>query len=87
MFLSAMTGNTISRQISLFYHSLQHQVFEYGFFLGWDCMLFTILTSLFSVTNDGFNAKVGHGEIRETCTGSYGIRTRNSGRYMLVEFP
>ena len=33
-----------------------------------------------------FNAKVGPGEIRETCTRSYGIGTRNRRGDMLVEF-
>ena len=33
-----------------------------------------------------FNAKVGPGEIGETCTGSYGIGTRNRRGDMLVEF-
>ena len=33
-----------------------------------------------------FNAKVGPGEIRKTCTGSYGIGTRNRRGDMLVEF-
>ena len=33
-----------------------------------------------------FNAKVGPGEIKETCTGSYGIGTRNRRGDMLVEF-
>ena len=33
-----------------------------------------------------FNAKVGRGEIGETCTGSYGIGTRNRRGDMLVEF-
>ena len=33
-----------------------------------------------------FNAKVGPGEIKETCTGSYGIGTRNRRGDMQVEF-
>ena len=33
-----------------------------------------------------FNAKVGPGEIRKTCTGPYGIGTRNRRGEMLVEF-
>ena len=36
----------------------------------------------YNIVMEDFNAKVGPGEIRETCTDSYGIGTRNRrGRY------
>ena len=40
----------------------------------------------YNIVMGDFDAKVGHGEIRETCTGSYGIGTRNRRGDMLVEF-
>ena len=40
----------------------------------------------YNIVMGDFNAKVGPGEIRETCTGSYGIGTRNRRGDMLVEF-
>ena len=42
--------------------------------------------ALYNIVMGDFNAKVGPGEIRETCTGSYGIGTRNRRGDMLVEF-
>ena len=42
--------------------------------------------SHYNIVNGNFNTKVGTGEIRETCTGSYGICTRNRRGDMLVEF-
>ena len=41
----------------------------------------------YNIVMGDFNAKVGLGEIRETCTGSYSIGTRNRRGDMLVEFP
>ena len=40
----------------------------------------------YNIVMGDFNAKVGAGEIGETCTGSYGIGTRNRRGDMLVEF-
>ena len=40
----------------------------------------------YNIVMGDFNAKVGAGEIRETCTGSYGIGTRNRRGDTLVEF-
>ena len=40
----------------------------------------------YNIVMGEFNAKVGPGEIRETCTGSDGIGTRNRRGDMLVEF-
>ena len=40
----------------------------------------------YNIVMGDFNAKVGPGEIRETCTGSYGIGTRNRRGDTLVEF-
>ena len=40
----------------------------------------------YNIVMGDFNAKVGPGEIRKTCTGSYGIGTRNRRGDMLVEF-
>ena len=40
----------------------------------------------YNIVMGDFNAKVGPGEIRETCTGSYDIGTRNRRGDMLVEF-
>ena len=40
----------------------------------------------YNIVMGDFNAKVGPGEIRETCTGSYVIGTRNRRGDMLVEF-
>ena len=40
----------------------------------------------YNIVMGDFNAKVGPGEIRETCTGSYGMGTRNRRGDMLVEF-
>ena len=37
----------------------------------------------YNIVMGDFNAKVGPGEIRETCTGSYGIGTRNRREDML----
>ena len=39
----------------------------------------------YNIVMGDFNAKVGPGEIRETCTGLYGIGTRNRRGDMLVE--
>ena len=40
----------------------------------------------YNIVMGDFNAKVGPGEIGETCTGSYGMGTRNTRGDMLVEF-
>ena len=40
----------------------------------------------YNIVMGDFNAKVGPGEIGETCTGSYGIGTRNRKGDMLVVF-
>ena len=42
--------------------------------------------SHYNIVTGDFNAKVGIGEIRETCTGSYAIGARNMRGDMLVEF-
>ena len=42
--------------------------------------------SHYNIVMRDFNAKVGSGEIRETCAGLYGIGTRNTRSDMLVEF-
>ena len=51
---------------------------------GIDNIIISSKTHYNIVTGD-FNAKVGPGEIREICTGSYGIGTRNRRGNMLVE--
>ena len=38
-------------------------------------------TAHYNITMGDFNAKVGPGEIKATCTGSYCIGTRNGRRY------
>ena len=40
----------------------------------------------YNIVMEDFHAKVGPGEIRQTCTGSFGIGIRNRRGDMLVEF-